>query len=57
MSVGSLPDRSCLPSVLLRPAAAGPAGARGPAASAATSTLGTGLAGSARPLANNSIWG
>ncbi|MFD0262164.1 hypothetical protein ACFV4M_14275 [Kitasatospora indigofera] len=57
MSVGSLPDRSCLPSVLLRPAAAGPAGARGPAASAATSAPGTGLAGSARPLANNSIWG
>ncbi|MET9613519.1 hypothetical protein [Kitasatospora indigofera] len=57
MSVGSLPDRSCLPSVLPRPAAAGPAGARGPAASAATAALGTGLAGAARPLANNSIWG
>ncbi|WP_329494877.1 hypothetical protein [Kitasatospora herbaricolor] len=57
MSVGSLLDRSCLPSVLTRPAAAGPAGARGPAASATTAALGTGLAALARPLANNSIWG
>ncbi|MCX5213083.1 hypothetical protein OG689_28080 [Kitasatospora sp. NBC_00240] len=57
MSVGSLLHRSCLPSAPFRPAAAGPAGARGPAVAGATAAPGTGLAAAARPLANNSIWG
>jgi hypothetical protein len=50
MYVGSLPNRSCLPSGTLRPAG-------GAAAPVTTAAAGRGLADAARPLANNSIWG